>query len=96
MGSSVSKTLGGNAKYENGDWTAPSFTVKTVTADGSAVEEQSYDNVAKAFEGVGSSFTNIHKELKNEITKVLGDSLVKQDADTTVINIGKEVEGTSI
>ncbi|WP_208436329.1 hypothetical protein, partial [Bartonella phoceensis] len=48
-----------------------------------------------AFAGVGNSITNIHKELKNEITQVVGDSLVKQDA-AGVINIGKEVTGNTI
>uniref|UniRef100_UPI0035CEB4D5 Vomp family autotransporter n=1 Tax=Bartonella sp. AP83NXGY TaxID=3243504 RepID=UPI0035CEB4D5 len=57
---------------------------------------QSYDDVAKAFAGVGSSFTNIHKELKNEINKVVGDSLVKQDDATKVIKIGGEKEGSAI
>ncbi|WP_208436346.1 hypothetical protein, partial [Bartonella phoceensis] len=81
-------SLGGGAQYENGEWKAPKFKVHVVKEDGSAVEEQSYADVAKAFAGVGNSITNIHKELKNEITQVVGDSLVKQDA-AGVINIGK-------
>ncbi len=91
----VATYLGGGAKYENGAWVAPSFKVKTVNEDGSKVEETSYDNVAAAFEGVGSSFTNIHKELKNEISQVVGNSLVKQD-DAGLITIGKEVAGSEI
>ncbi|WP_208436360.1 hypothetical protein, partial [Bartonella phoceensis] len=66
----------------------PKFKVHVVKEDGSAVEETSYDSVSEAFAGVGNSITNIHKELKNEITQVVGDSLVKQDA-AGVINIGK-------
>ncbi len=88
--------LGGGASYEGGEWSAPSFKVKIVKEDGSAVEEQSYDDVASAFAGVGDSFTNIHKELQNEINKVVGDSLVKQDDATKVIKIGGEKEGSAI
>ncbi|MDD9333963.1 MAG: hypothetical protein PV354_10000, partial [Bartonella sp.] len=79
-----------------GEWTAPTFKVKTVNSDGSVVEEQSYETVAEAFEGVGTSFTNLHNEVKNEINKVIGDSLVKQDDTTKVIKIGGEKEGTVI
>ncbi len=96
FGTGVATSLGGGAKYENGQWTAPTFKVKTINEDGSTVEEQSYDSVAEAFAGVGSSFTNIHNEINKEISKVVGDSLVKQDETTKVINIGGEVEGTSI
>ncbi|WP_273791567.1 Vomp family autotransporter [Bartonella sp. CM31XJBT] len=92
----IAKSLGGGAEYKEGQWRAPSFKVKTVNEDGSAVEEQSYDDVAKAFAGVGNSFTNIHKELQNEINRVVGDSLVKQDDATKVIKIGGEKEGSAI
>ncbi|EJF96744.1 hypothetical protein ME9_00440, partial [Bartonella taylorii 8TBB] len=74
----VATYLGGGAKYENGEWTAPEFKVKTVKADGTEGEETVYKNVAAAFEGVGNSITDIHKEIKNEITNavtnVKGDS----------------------
>ncbi len=96
LGSSVAKSLGGDASYENGAWTAPTFKVKTVKDDGSAVEEQSYESVAAAFEGVGTSFTNIHNEINKEIDKVVADSFVKQDAETKVIKIGGETGGTEI
>uniref|UniRef100_UPI0035D0895E YadA-like family protein n=1 Tax=Bartonella sp. MR90HLJMH TaxID=3243559 RepID=UPI0035D0895E len=96
LGTVVATSLGGGAVYKDGKWTAPSFKVKTIKEDGSAVEEQSYNSVAEAFAGVGSSFTNIHNEINKEISKVVGDSLVKQDEKTKVINIGKEVEGSEI
>ncbi|WP_375656069.1 YadA-like family protein, partial [Bartonella sp. MR63HLJHH] len=96
LGTGVATSLGGGAVYKDGKWTAPSFKVKTIKEDGSAVEEQSYNSVAEAFAGVGSSFTNIHNEINKEISKVVGDSLVKQDETTKVINIGKEVEGSEI
>ncbi|WP_375696536.1 Vomp family autotransporter [Bartonella sp. AP331QHHD] len=86
----------GTSEYKEGQWSTPSFKVKIVKEDGSAVEEQSYDDVASAFAGVGDSFMNIHKELQNEINKVVGDSLVKQDDATKVIKIGDEKEGSAI
>ncbi|WP_336294856.1 Vomp family autotransporter, partial [Bartonella sp. CB169] len=93
--------LGGTS--ENGIWKAPSLTVNTIKEDGST-EEQSYANVAAALTGVGSSFTNMQesitkevvKQISNEVSNVKGESLVKQDAGTHVINIGKEVEGNTI
>ncbi|UNE54516.1 Vomp family autotransporter [Bartonella machadoae] len=96
LGSEVAKYFGGDAKYENGKLIAPSFKVKTVKDDGSDVEEQSYGSVAAAFEGIGTSFKNLRKEVKSEIDKVVGDSLVKQDEKTNLITIGKEVEGSEI
>ncbi|EJF79090.1 hypothetical protein MCQ_00922, partial [Candidatus Bartonella washoeensis Sb944nv] len=96
LGSEVAKSFGGNAGYEDGQWTAPSFKVKTVNSDGSGVEEQSYETVAEAFAGVGTSFTNIHNEMNKEIGKVIGDSLVKRVEETNVITIGKEIGGTEI
>ncbi|WP_317992717.1 Vomp family autotransporter [Bartonella gliris] len=92
MGEKVAKYFGGDAKYEDGAWTAPSFKLKTINSDGTPGEEKSYDNVAEAFADVGTSFTNI----KNDITNVISDSLVKQDTETKVIKIGSEKDGTKI
>ncbi|UTO28536.1 Vomp family autotransporter [Bartonella harrusi] len=96
LGTGIATYLGGGAKYENGAWTAPKFTVKTFKADGSDVEDKDYSSVSAAFAGVGTSFTNIHKELKKEISQVVSDSLVKWDETTKSINIGKEKDGTAI
>ncbi|WP_208438219.1 hypothetical protein, partial [Bartonella taylorii] len=96
LGDTFATYLGGGAKYEKGQWKAPKFKLKTVKEDGSGVGEESYDSVAEAFAGVGSSFTNIHKELKNEINKVVGDSLVKQNEDTHVISVGGEKSGSEV
>ncbi|MDD9330703.1 MAG: hypothetical protein PV353_10025, partial [Bartonella sp.] len=68
---------------------------KQIGSDGDLTED-SYKTVAEAFEGVGTSFTNLHNEVKNEINKVVGDSLVKQDDKTKVIKIGAETGGTEI
>ncbi|QEE08460.1 surface protein/Bartonella adhesin [Bartonella kosoyi] len=96
MNNTLASYFGGGAKFENGQWISPSFKVNTVSADGSKVEEQSYDDVAKAFASVGTSFSNLHNELKNEISQVVSDSLVKQDEESKVIKIGAEKEGTEI
>ncbi len=103
MNTTLASYFGGGAKYENGQWIAPNFKVYTVSEDGSKVEEQSYDDVAKAFASVGSSFSNLHNEvtnavtnINNQINQVVSDSLVKQDDVTKVIKIGAEKEGTEI
>ncbi|EJF96774.1 hypothetical protein ME9_00439, partial [Bartonella taylorii 8TBB] len=89
--------FGGGAGYnDKGEWSAPSFKVVQFASDGTLGEEKSYDTVADAFGGVNSAFTNIHNELKNEISKVEDESLVKQDKDSKVIAIGGETDGTSI
>ncbi|WP_246046887.1 Vomp family autotransporter [Bartonella mastomydis] len=97
--SNIAKYFGGNAKYEDGKWTDPEFTVKIVKADGNP-EETSYSNVAEAFAGVGTSLTNIQnnvtEQVNNVIQKVEGESLVQQDKATQHITIGKDTEGDKI
>ncbi|WP_455479532.1 Vomp family autotransporter [Bartonella sp. B23] len=107
MQSTLATYFGGGAGYnEEGEWTAPTFKVKVVKNDGSS-EEKSYDNVAEAFTEVGNSITNVNDnistvknelttQINNEINNVKGDFLVKQDEETHVITIGKEVEGDGI
>ncbi|WP_273789865.1 Vomp family autotransporter [Bartonella sp. ML70XJBT] len=96
VSNALSTYLGGGAKYENGKWTAPNFKIKTIKSDGSEVEENAYESVAEAFEGISTSFMNIHNEVKNEISNVVSDNLVKQDEETKLIKIGGEKEGTGI
>ncbi|WP_208433785.1 YadA-like family protein [Bartonella taylorii] len=88
--------LGGGAKYEEGKWTAPSFKVKTVKDDGSDVEDKEYKTVAEALAGVGTSITNVKKEISSEITNVVSDNLVKQDEASKIIKIGAEKDGPEI
>ncbi|WP_273721675.1 MULTISPECIES: Vomp family autotransporter [unclassified Bartonella] len=96
VSNALSTYLGGGVKYENGKWTAPNFKIKTIKSDGSEVEENAYESVAEAFEGISTSFMNIHNEVKNEISNVVSDNLVKQDEETKLIKIGGEKEGTGI
>ncbi|EJF96738.1 hypothetical protein MEI_01510, partial [Bartonella vinsonii subsp. arupensis Pm136co] len=95
FGDSVAKYFGGNAKYENGEWKQPTFKIKSFKEDGSESEDK-YHNVADAFEGVGNSITKIHNEVNKEISKVVGDSLVKWDEDRQLIKIGEEKYGNTI
>ncbi|WP_208433786.1 Vomp family autotransporter [Bartonella taylorii] len=99
LGDKVATYFGGDAKYENGAWTAPTFTVQKFDDKGNATEEK-YSTVTDALSGVSTSITNVKneitKQINNEISNVKGDSLVKQDAKTQVVNIGKEVEGNTI
>ncbi|GAA5097222.1 Vomp family autotransporter [Bartonella acomydis] len=99
----IATTFGGDAKYENGEWKAPTFTLKTINTDGEEKDE-TYHNVAEALSGVGSSITNVQNKISNEITnqinnaiiKVEGDSFIQQDKKTNRLTIGAKTEGTEI
>ncbi|WP_375704137.1 Vomp family autotransporter [Bartonella sp. AD328YNZD] len=78
LGDSVAKTLGGNASYENGTWTSPTFKFKSVSEDGTKVEDKEYSTVAAAFAGVGLSFENLQKEFTQSNTEVTDN--IKQNA----------------
>ncbi|EJF74205.1 hypothetical protein MCO_01831 [Bartonella sp. DB5-6] len=97
LGDKVATYLGGNAKYENGAWTAPSFKVKTVNADGSAVEDKEYKTVAEALAGVGTFITKVQnkvtEQVNNVVTKVEGDSLSWSEGDSAFI--AKHGEGNA-
>ncbi|EJF96737.1 hypothetical protein ME9_00442, partial [Bartonella taylorii 8TBB] len=91
LNNTVATYFGGGAKYEEGKWVAPTFTVKTFDANGKE-GEKNYTSVAEAFTGVNNAFisfgdkvTNeITNQVNNAITKVEGESLVKQDKKTKV------------
>ncbi len=95
----IAKSFGGSAKYENGIWSAPTFTLKTVKDDGSS-EEKIYNNVTEAFSGVGTSFTNVQKQVTEQINhvinKVESENLVQQEKETNNITIGAKIEGSII
>ncbi|MCZ2159196.1 hypothetical protein NPX99_08055, partial [Bartonella sp. 220] len=102
LGSAVAKSLGGNAKYEGGKWSAPSFKVKTFSSDGDT-KDGSYDSVSAAFEGVGTSFANVTKKITKEIenintqiTNVTENNLVQHDSKTEKITIGSKENGNLI
>ncbi|WP_375682073.1 YadA-like family protein [Bartonella sp. CE47NXGY] len=94
MSNVVAGYFGGGAGYKDGNWSAPTFTVKVFDKDGNGAEKK-YTNVADAFTGVNSSFTNLDKKIENIVIDATGNSLVKQD-DAGLISIGGEVSGTKV
>ncbi|WP_208432440.1 Vomp family autotransporter [Bartonella taylorii] len=69
MSNQLANYFGGGAKYENGQWIAPTFRIAQVNADGT-VGEKTHNNVADAFGGVNSGMLNINNridEIKNNI-----------------------------
>ncbi|WP_254492768.1 Vomp family autotransporter [Bartonella sp. B1099] len=66
--------FGGGAKYENGKWTAPQFTIVQVNADGTTVEK-THNNVADAFGDVNKNMSNINNRIDDVINKVDSDAL---------------------
>ncbi|WP_406604536.1 Vomp family autotransporter [Bartonella gliris] len=87
----IADYFGGGAKYEKGEWKAPTFKVSQRDADGTIVEKE-HHNVADAFGGVDKSITDIY----NQINNVTGNGLVKWDKDQKLITIGAEKDGTKI
>ncbi|MET3590311.1 autotransporter adhesin, partial [Bartonella silvatica] len=77
LGTSVAKSLGGGASYENGTWKVPTFTLKQFGKDGTS-KDATYNTVAAAFAGVGASFTNIENKITNDINKEINKT--KNDA----------------
>ncbi|WP_375631737.1 MULTISPECIES: YadA-like family protein [unclassified Bartonella] len=94
MSNVVAGYFGGGAGYKDGNWSAPTFTVKVFDKNGNGAEKD-YKNVADAFTGVSSSFTNLDKKIENIVIDGTGDNLVKQD-DTGLITIGGKVSGARV
>ncbi|WP_375706122.1 YadA-like family protein [Bartonella sp. AA2SXKL] len=94
MSNVVAGYFGGGAGYKDGNWSAPTFTVKVFDKDGNGAEKK-YTNVADAFTGVNSSFTNLDKKIENIVINGTGDDLVKQD-DAGLITIGGKVRGVQV
>ncbi|WP_375635116.1 YadA-like family protein, partial [Bartonella sp. AA5SXTY] len=58
----VAGYFGGDAGYKDGNWSAPTFTVKVFDKDGNESEKK-YNNVADAFAGVNSAFTALNNQI---------------------------------
>ncbi|UTO28529.1 Vomp family autotransporter [Bartonella harrusi] len=70
MSNQLAAYFGGGAKYENGTWTAPSFKISQIDADG-AVKEQTHHNVADALGDLNGGMVNINNridEIKDKVT----------------------------
>ncbi|WP_375651122.1 YadA-like family protein [Bartonella sp. OT172YNZD] len=94
LGAGVASSFGGGAGYKDGNWNAPTFTVKVFDQNGNG-NEKNYNNVADALSGVSSSFTNLDKKIENIVVNATGDGLVKQDG-TGLITIGGKVNGAKV
>ncbi|WP_375644229.1 MULTISPECIES: YadA-like family protein [unclassified Bartonella] len=75
--------LGGGGKFTNGQWDNPKFKIKTFNPKTNEIEEESFPNVAKAFEGMDKSYVNLY----NEIKKATDDSVFKWNAESESIKI---------
>ncbi|WP_332059660.1 hypothetical protein, partial [Bartonella sp. CB74] len=92
LSDTFAKYLGGGARYEDENWTAPKFDIVQFNSDALSDEKKSYDNVSGAFDGVNAAFTNLNSKIDN----VKNNLLIKQDGDSDIIAIGNEVAGTVI
>ncbi|OPB29119.1 Coiled stalk of trimeric autotransporter adhesin [Bartonella sp. WD12.1] len=82
LNTTIAGYLGGDAAYEDGKWTQPTFKV----------QEDEYDDVGSAFSGVGDKLS----ELSEQVEEVESSKLVVQDPETHKITIGAKVEGDEI
>ncbi|WP_375628333.1 MULTISPECIES: YadA-like family protein, partial [unclassified Bartonella] len=91
MSNVVARYFSSDAGYdEDGNWNAPTFTVKVFDKNGNGAETH-YENVADALSGVSSSFTNLNKKIES----VTGDSFIKQNS-AGLITIGGSKSGNRI
>ncbi|MBX4336572.1 hypothetical protein [Bartonella raoultii] len=79
LNQTVAQYFGGGAKYEEGKWQAPSFTLKSFK-DGKEDGTKTYHNVADAFSDIDSNFTNVVNNFTDQVTnitqEVQGDALL--------------------
>ncbi|WP_194284862.1 YadA-like family protein [Bartonella sp. WD16.2] len=88
FGGNVSQYLGGGADVLKG--TAPTYSI----------HGEKHNNVGSAFAGVDGSLTDLYKQIDGVESRVIsregGDKLIKQDPESQLITIGKDVEGDKI
>ncbi|WP_375612594.1 hypothetical protein, partial [Bartonella sp. AA9NXGY] len=82
----VVKYFGGGASYKDGAWTAPTFKLKTFTADGKEDGSKDYRDVGSAFAGIDTNFINVNKHL-NTVVNNFNDKLN---------DINKEFQGDAL
>ncbi|AQX19287.1 YadA-like family protein [Bartonella sp. WD16.2] len=93
----VASSIGGGAKYDDGKWTDPTFTIVKFDKDGS-YKKEIYNNVGAAFVGVDGALT----ELSEKIDGIEGDNvtihnnLIQQEKGSKLITIGGKVEGDEV
>ncbi|PIT68001.1 YadA-like family protein, partial [Bartonella tribocorum] len=90
MNNTVASYFSGDAGYKDGNWNAPTFTVKVFDKNGDETEAR-YENVADALSSVSSSFANLNKKIGNGT----GDDFVRQN-NAGLITIGGSKGGDRI
>ncbi|WP_208436584.1 Vomp family autotransporter [Bartonella tribocorum] len=68
MSNKLAAYFGGGAGYKDGEWMTPKFHVAQFKSDGTVDEQEPYDNVAAAFDGISGSMQNINNRI-TEVTK---------------------------
>ncbi|WP_273759001.1 hypothetical protein, partial [Bartonella sp. AU55XJBT] len=89
MNETLAKYFGGETKYEEGKWTAPTFTLKSYNADGTEGDLQQHHNVTEAFAGIDKNLTNVVKNFNEKVNNikesVQGDALLWSDSDKAFV-----------
>ncbi|WP_175868529.1 Vomp family autotransporter, partial [Bartonella gabonensis] len=67
--------LGGGAGYNDGKWTAPTFSVSQFDGEGHGDNKKDYHDVASAFEGVNGSLSSINDRVNEVAQNVTSNSL---------------------
>ncbi|OPB31195.1 hypothetical protein [Bartonella sp. AR 15-3] len=88
--SQIAQYLGGGARYEDGQWIDPTFTLNVVQEDGST-QEKEYKNVADALKDVSTSFTNVENVFENGIVQQ-----EESEDESGRITIGLQTGGTEV
>ncbi|WP_375615552.1 Vomp family autotransporter [Bartonella sp. AP58NXGY] len=74
MSNKLANYFGGGAKYENGQWTDPTFKISKVDENGNTAEKE-HHNVADAFGDINTGMSNINNRINDVINKVDSDVL---------------------
>ncbi|WP_142417221.1 Vomp family autotransporter [Bartonella massiliensis] len=106
MSNKLASYFGGGAKYENGKWTAPTFNIVQVDANGKTIKN-SYNTVSEAFDGISNGMSNINNRIDDVVNKVDSEALKwnedkgaydakRDDKPNKIINVadGKVAEGS--
>ncbi|WP_336293645.1 Vomp family autotransporter [Bartonella sp. CB169] len=92
MGIEIASYFGGDARYERGEWKAPTFKIAEHNLDNDTVVLKPYSSVSDAFNSINSSIGDIYRTIND----VSDSSLVKWYGGEEVIKIGAEKDGTEI
>ncbi|MCZ2204445.1 hypothetical protein NPX98_06265, partial [Bartonella sp. A5(2022)] len=92
IGDDLAKSFGGNAKYDDGTWIAPTFKVSQVDANGTISAEKYYTNISDAFSGVNESFGKVGIAIKGVNNKVTQVETIAAKVEGEVKGVRREVK----